>query len=225
MGGKGDAKGTAAGFSSTPEASREFTGKADQYVPIFDNVQRNYKEYRKRCELCRVKMELSGRARETIFNIITLLSGKAWDLVDDIPMDVLQGTDGFTRVFERLDRGFKFEALTELPEDFETFFVRLHRKPQQTLQEYTVEFSKAERQLRTTHGVELPEKVRAWWFLRKSGIQKEQRQLVLTNVGADNLTVDGIQKAMNFPEAPRWNRTKDHVYYEECRGLLGRWLG
>ena len=39
---------------------------------------------------------------------------------------------GCTRVFERLDRGFKFDALTELPEDFEHYFVRLHGAPGET---------------------------------------------------------------------------------------------
>ena len=61
-------------------------------------------------------------------------------------------------------RGFKFDELTELPEDFENFFVRLQRRGNQTLQDYAMEYSHAERQLRVTHKVELPEKVKAWWF-------------------------------------------------------------
>ena len=212
------------GSSNGPEGQASTgasTGKADQYVPVFDNSQRSYKEFRKRCELYRVKMELAGRQQETIFNIVTLLTGKAWDMVDDLTTATLQGDGGYDAVFERLDRGFRYEPLTELPEDFETFFVKLTRKANQTLQEYAADFSRAERQIRVTHSVELPQKVLAWWFLRRSGIGREQRQLVLTNVGADNLTLENVQKAMNFILGQdsrldtRWARTKADAFYQD----------
>ena len=209
----------AEGTQESSASSTQNTGRADNYVPIFDNLQRSYKEFRKRCEIYRRKMTLAGRSKETVFNIVTLLSGKAWDLVDDIPMETLESEDGYKVVFERLDRGFKYDALTELPEDFENFFVRLHRKSNHTLQEYTADFARAERQLRVTHSVDLPEKVKAWWFLRKAGISREQRQLILTNVGTENLSVERTQQAMNFilgqdskPD-PRSRHHKDGVYY------------
>ena len=34
--------------------------------------------------------------------------------------------------------------------------------------------------------------------MRRSGVSREQRQLILTHVGAENLDVDKVQKAMNF---------------------------
>ena len=73
-------------------------------------------------------------------------------------------------VFDRLDRGFKYDAMTELPDDFETFFIKLRRRNGQTVQDYQGEFTKVERKLDATHSVKLPEKVRAWWFLRRSGV-------------------------------------------------------
>ena len=223
MGGdaKGGGKAGAPTGSGAQPAGGAPTGKADQYVPVFDNSQRSYKEFRKRCELYRVKMELAGRKQETIFNIVTLLTGKAWDMIDDLSTETLQSEGGYNAVFERLDRGFKYEPLTELPEDFETFFVKLSRKPSQTLQEYAAEFSRAERQLRVTHSVTLPEKVLSWWYLRRSGIGREQRQLVLTNVGADNLSLENVQKAMNFILGqdsrlePRWGKSKTDVFYHD----------
>ncbi|CAE6924520.1 GIP [Symbiodinium sp. CCMP2592] len=169
-------------------SATQVTSKADNYVPVFDNTQRGYKEFRKRREIYKTKMSMAGRSKETVFNIITLLQGKAWDLVDDIELEVLQGEQGYQTVFDRLDKGFKYDPLTELPEDFENFFVRLHRKGTQTLQDYSTDFSRAERQLRVTHAVNLPEKVKAWWYLRKAGLSRDQRQLILTNVGTENLT-------------------------------------
>ena len=205
----------------TAATASSVTGKADQYVPVFSNLQGQYKKYRKRCDLHRKKMELAGLSKKTVFNLVTLMTGRAWDLVEDIPMDVLQSEDGFKRVFERLDKGFKFDALTELLEDFEAFFVKLQRRPGQTLQEYAADFVRAERQLRVTHQVDLPEKVKVWLFLRRSGINKEQRQLVLTNHGAEKLDLEETQKAMNFilsQDSKLESRSrfgKGDVYYQD----------
>ena len=110
-----------------------YHGKADAYVPTFNNQQRDYREFRKRCELYRKKMELAGRSAETIFNIVTLLNGRAWDMMEDIGLTDLEAANAYNMVFERLDRGFKYDAMTELPDDFETFFIKLHRRNGQTL--------------------------------------------------------------------------------------------
>ena len=42
--------------------------------------------------------------------------------------------------------------MTELPDDFEAFFVKLQRKAGQTLQEYQTEFGRVERRLRASQG-------------------------------------------------------------------------
>ena len=63
------------------------------------------------------------------------------------------------------------------------------------------------------HKIELPEKIRAWWFLRRSGLTRDQRQL--TQLGDSNLTLDKAIKAMNFiigqdskvdGASSRWNK-------------------
>ena len=197
------------------------TTKADSHVPIFDNTAKSYREYRRRCEVYKQKMELAGRAKETVFNLVTLMTGRAWDLVEDLDVEQLSN-DGYRKVFERLDKGFQFDPLTELPGDFEKFFMSLSRKQGQTLQDYTQEFTHAERRLRTIHQVDLPEKVRAWFFLRRSGLSKEQRLMVLSSVGHAKLDIDNVQKTMNFVigqdtklEGSRWARSKDSVMYND----------
>ena len=203
------------------------TAKLDNYVPVFSNVQKEYREYRKRAELYRRKMELGKRQAETVYNLVTMMTGKAWDLVEDLTPEQLAAADGFDLVFARLDKGFRYDPLTELPDDFEQYFVKLQRKNQQTLQDYMTEYSRAERKLKATHSIELPEKVRAWWFLRRSGVTKDQRQLILTHIGTAGLTLDEVQKAMSFIlgqdsklDAPhhhgsRWNKAKDVYYHDE----------
>jgi len=156
------------------------TTKADSHVPVFDNVSKNYLEYRRRCEVYKQKMEMAGRGKETIFNPVILMTGRSRDLVEDLDVEQL-ANDGYKKVFERLDKGFQFDPLTELPGDFERFFMSLKRRAGQTLQDYTQEFTHAERRLRTIHKVDLPEKVKAWFFLRRSGLSCEQRLMVLSS--------------------------------------------
>ena len=156
------------------------TTKADSHVPVFDNVSKNYLEYRRRCEVYKQKMEMAGRGKETIFNPVILMTGRSWDLVEDLDVEQL-ANDGYKKVFERLDKGFQFDPLTELPGDFERFFISLNRRAGQTLQDYIQEFTHAERRLRTIHKVDLPEKVKAWFFLRRSGLSCEQRLMVLSS--------------------------------------------
>ena len=65
---------------------------------MFDNVQKSYKEFRKRCDFYHQQMEIAGRQGERIFNIVTLLSGNACDLVEDLSMEVLQSESCFDGV-------------------------------------------------------------------------------------------------------------------------------
>ena len=175
-----------------------FTGKADSYVPTFSGKQSDYKEFRRRCDIYAAKMKLAKRDQETVFNIVTLLKGQAWDCLEDLGIDDLAKETAYKTVFDRLDKSFKFDPLTELPADFEAYFIKLQRRPGQTVQQYQTEYMHVERRLTSVHQLDLPEKVRAWWFLRRSGLTKDQRQLVLTQLGENNLTLDKVMKAMNF---------------------------
>ncbi|CAJ1379598.1 unnamed protein product, partial [Effrenium voratum] len=187
----------------------------DQICSVDATYSNDYREYRKRCTIYRKKMELAGRSKETAFNIITMLTGKACDLVEDLDMERLAEDGGYDMIFERLDRGFKHEPLTELPDDFENFFVKLQRRPGETMQEYAAEFARSQRRLQNTHRVELPEKVLSWMFIRRAGVTKEQRQMVLTMMGADNMTLGRAQEAMFFiiGQDSKAERPRKDVYY------------
>ena len=212
--GNGPASQPAQGSSGNGSAGGAFTGKADQHLPTFDNAQRNYKEFRKRCEIYRKKMELAGRSAETIFNIVTLLTGKSWDVIDDLPVEILQDADGYQRVFERLDRAIKLDALTELPDDFENFFVRLKRRPQQTLQVL----------VRLCQGRETASCHPQCGLARQGeglvAFQKVRHQQ-RANIGAGNLTIEATQKAMYFilgqDSKMEWRvrGNKSDLYYQD----------
>ena len=137
----------------------------------------------------------------------------------------LQDADAYRKVMERLDRAYQYEPLTELPQDFEQFFIKMTRKGGQTLQEFQGEFTRLERRLSSVHKIALPDKVLAWFYMRRSGLTPSQRQMVLTQLGEKNLTLEKMTKAMTFimgqdykGEAPaansRWNKSysKDQSY-------------
>ena len=104
----------AEGKGSEQPSENAYTGKADSHVPVFSNLQKDYREYRKRAELYKKKMELAGRQQEVVFNLVTLMTGRAWDLVDDMEMADLQKEDALDKVFARLDSAFKPDLVTEL---------------------------------------------------------------------------------------------------------------
>ena len=222
---------TGAAAQGSGSASTAYVGKAHGNVPEFSGKSSDYKEYRKRLLLYEKKMSLAGRSSETSFNVLVTLKGRAWDACDDISMSDLEGSTAMQKILERLDKVFKFDAVTELPGDFEALFCTLHRKKNSTLQEYAGDFERALRKLEA-HDVTLPDKVVGWYFMRRAGLTQQQRQLIMSALGTETLSLDTVRKAMNFvigqdstPEghstystkaSSRWRAPyKEAVYYGE----------
>lgn len=184
-------------MASTAAGSKPYAGKAHEYVPEFSNKSSDYKEFKKRVQLYEKKMTLAGRSTETAFNVMAALTGRAWDAVEDLQMSDLESTDGITTLLKRLDTVFKYDALTELPSDFENFFMHTRRGRNQNIQEYTADFERALRKLET-HNVKLPDKVIGWFYLRRAGLKQDQRQMVMTTLSVDKLNLESVRKALNF---------------------------
>ena len=219
-----------AATGASGSTSTSYAGKAHENVPEFNGRASDYKEYRKRLLLYSRKMTLAGREKETSFNVLCTLKGRAWDAVEDIPMEELEGSTGMQKVLERLDKVFKYDSITELPSDFENFFCSLQRRKGATLQEYSAEFERALRKLEG-HSVTLPEKVVGWYYLRRAGLSQAQRQLIMSSIGSETLSLETVRKSMNFvigqdsvPESEgykssgRWGAKsssyKDTIYYD-----------
>ena len=137
--------------------------------------------------------------------------GRALQKDDDRQMTDFQRKDAFEKVFAVWTRPFKPDLMMELPDDFEAVFVKLQRRSGQTRQK--------------TPDIASGGAVKAWWFLRRSGISKEQRQMVMTQL---NLT--GVERGMNFimgqdskPDASRvankQMQTYDMFWYHVARAL------
>ena len=67
-------------------------------------------------------MDPGNRGSEVVYNQVTMLTGKAWDLVEDMTMEQMSAAGAYEEVFKRLDSGFRYDPPTELPDDFEQFF-------------------------------------------------------------------------------------------------------
>ena len=161
-GGKGSS-----GASAPAESSN--TGRADHYVPMFSGKQAEYREFRRRCDLYEAKIRVAGREKETVFNIVTLLTGRAWDLIEDLSVDDLKKENAYARVCSRLGAAFKLgqplwsflcEASEETWTDAAGLCPRLPVRGE-------------EAKVISQHWL-----ASAWWCLWGSGVTKEQRHLV-----------------------------------------------
>ncbi len=102
-------------MATTAAGPKPYTGKAHELVPEFSNRSSEYKEYRKRFMLYERKMALASRSKETAFNLMSVLYGRAWSAVEDLNITDLEAEDGWKKILERLDAVFKYDALPELP--------------------------------------------------------------------------------------------------------------
>ena len=137
-------------------------------------------------------MGLTKRNGEAVLNIIGSLQGSAWRLVEDFNLDECEKESAFESIIKLLDGHFEYDTRVQLPSDFDGYF-GLQRKPGQTLLAYVSDHAELHKKLEK-HGVSLPTAVQGWHLLRKSGLTKEQRQLV--NLRAPQLELTKVVEAM-----------------------------
>ena len=178
----------------------DWAPNSERGVPTFDGTMSNYREYRRRVQVYHLRMRLEDREKLVGLNLLSGLSGAAWEAVEHI--DVLGGDAEkgdpklIASILKELDLRFKYDARTELPTAFENFFYRASRKPRETLLDYLNRMRKLTNSLKE-HDVELPDHVQGWLLLRRSGIRADQRTAIMAQLGLD-LTLDGVSKAMTF---------------------------
>ena len=155
----------------------EFQNLRDSFVPLFNGQPTEYREYRKRLMLYHKKMLLSKRGGEAVLNILGSFSGVVWRLFEDFPVEDCEKEDAFSKVLARLDRNFEYDDRVLLPSDFENYFTNLQRKHQQSLLAFVTDHDEAYRKI-TGHKITLPSQVQGWHLLKRSGLTREQRQMV-----------------------------------------------
>ena len=169
-----------AGTGSASTAGDYNTTK-DSYIPLFSGAPSDYKEWRKRINIYVMKMRVAKREPEGLLSIIGSLTGTAWKLLKNFPIDEIEKAGAFEKMLKILDKAFEYDRTVQLPS-------QLQRRPGlQTLLEYTTEHDHLYSKL-ADHDVTLPSKVQGWHLLRRAGLSKEQKQLVTTQ--APNMAED-----------------------------------
>ena len=167
----------------------------DTYIPIFNNSPGDYKEWRSRINLYRRKLDLQGKSKEAVINLLTSLSGVSWKQVEHNVESFIEDKDGFDKVLAVLDKAFKYDDRVEMPRALEKFFYTMGRRGDQTLMAYCADHREALRQLEK-HGITIPDNVVGWLLLRRSGLTLEQKQLIQSR--EPSLAADKIEENMYF---------------------------
>ena len=165
----------------------------DNYVPLFSGAPSDYREWRKRITLYMTKMKLLKRETEGVLNLISSLSGTAWKVVETFPLEDVEKGDAFNRLMKLLDKAFEYDIRVQLPGDFDKYFSGFQRHSGQTLLDYCTLHDELYNRL-ADHKVTLPNQVQGWHLLRRAGLTREQRQLVLTQ--APSLEKNKVQETL-----------------------------
>lgn len=213
------------GPPTTQASSAPSLDAKDTYIPLFSGAPQDYKEWRKRINIYYKKMELTNRKAEAVLNLIGSLQGTAWKLVEDFNLDDAGKDSAWRDILKKLDAAFQYDARVQLPNDFDSYF-NLQRSPGQTLLQYVTTHDELYRKV-SEHSVTLPVAVQGWHLLRRAGLSKDQKQLVMTQ--APGLEKIKIQEALfllfgqdfkaggHSPDR-RWkgkSRGKGYAVYEE----------
>ena len=181
------------GTGSASTAGLDVTTTKDSYIPLFSGAPSDYKEWRKRLTIYVMKMRMAKKEAEGLLSVIGSLTGTAWRLLENFPIEDIEKAGAFEKMLKILDKAFEYDKSVQLPTDFDKYFTGLHRRPGQSLLEFTTEHDHLYNKL-SDHDVTLPGKVQGWHLLRRAGLTREQRKLVTAQ--APTLERNKVQEAM-----------------------------
>ena len=181
------------------------SSNADRGVPTFSGTITEFREYRKRADIYLLKNKIMSKTDQEIgLSLMSGLTGAAWDVVEHI--DVLsytptkdkdfEGEAGLVaKIFKELDAAFRYDKRTELPNAFEDFFFKGGRRPRESLLEYFTRVQKITRNVKE-HGIEMPDEVQGWLLLRRAGLKREDRLMIMSRIGDMKLAT--VTQALTF---------------------------
>ena len=126
-------------------------------------------------------------------NLLGSFSGTAWKLREDFDIEQAENDKVLDHILTRLDSAFRYDSKVELPMDFSAYFEHLQRRQGQTLLQFVTDHDAKLKQVEK-HGVKLPDTVQGWHLLTKSGLTREQKQMIMTQ--STSLERAKVQEAM-----------------------------
>ena len=206
------------GTGSASTAGLDVNTTKDSYIPVFSGAPSDYKEWRKRLTIYVMKMRMAKREAEGLLSVIGSLTGTAWRLLENFPIEEIEKAGAFEKILKTLDKAFEYDKSVQLPTDFDKYFSGLHRRPGQSLLEYTTEHDHLYNKF-SDHDVTLPGKVQGWHLLRKAGLTREQRQLVIAKV--PTMERNKVQEAL-FLLLGQDHKTVGGGAHHQHRGFRGK---
>ena len=207
------------GTGSASTAGLDTTSTKDSYIPLFSGAPSDYKEWRKRLTIYVMKMRMAKREAEGLLSVIRSLTGRAWKLLGNFPIEDIEKAGAFEKILKILDKAFEYDKTVQLPHDFDKYFISLHRRAGQSLLEYTTEPDHLYNKL-ADHHVTLPDKVQGWHLLRKAGLSKEQKQLVTAQ--APSMERHKVQEAMFLILGQDHKTVAGGQHQQHHRGFRGK---
>ena len=191
----------------------------DTYIPVFSNKPSDYKEWRKRILLYKMKLDISKKSKEACINLMTSLTGLAWRQIEHLVDKAATDENGFDLILAELDKTFKYNDQVEMPRAFEKLFYGCTRRDGQTLLNYVADHREAMMEVEK-HGVVIPDKVAGWILLRRSGLSIEQKQLIQGR--AADFQQTAVIEAMYFLLGQDYRGKSDHKSWK-TKSYGNRW--
>eukprot|EP00435_Cladocopium_sp_Y103_P061816 s209_g23.t1 len=201
--------------SAAGSSSNDTSVTKDNFVPLFSGAPHDYREWRKRITLYMTKMKITKREAEGVLNLMTSLTGTAWKIVESFPLEEVEKPEAFNKILKLLDKAFEYDNRVQLPGDIDRYFSNFQRTSGQTLLDYCTMHDELYNRL-ADHKVTLPGQVQGWHLLRRAGLTKEQKQLVLTQ--APTLEKSKVQEALFLVMGQDYKTVAGHHHKGGHRG-------
>ena len=188
--------------------------------PFFSGKQEEFKSWRGRVEdwliVCKKEVEFPGL--EMRMN----LGGRAWEVTEDLDRDKLKGSGGEKFILEALDKIYKKDNLMENYEKMKKYF-KVKRESGEDMKNYIIRYEKCARECsRMTSGIEMFEgEAKAFHVLEQANLTDQQKQLVLSACGKDNLEYETIVKIMRRIFEGIESDSREEDWLENSRGHKG----
>ena len=87
----------------------------DNFIHLFNNNPKDYREWCSRIALYGKKMTLQSKAKEATINLLTSLTGVAWRQVEHRVDELADDATRFEKTLKLLDVAFKYDSRVEAP--------------------------------------------------------------------------------------------------------------
>lgn len=194
--------------------------KMKRECPVFSGKQEEFKSWRGRVEdwliVCKKEVEFPG------LEIRMNLGGRAWEVTEDLDRDKLKGSGGEKFILDTLDKIYKKDTLMENYEKMKKYF-KIKRESGEEMKDYIFRYEKYARECsKMTSGREMFEgEAKAFHVLEQATLSEQQKQLVLSACGKDNLEYGNIVKIMRrIFEGVEKEKSEEVEWLENHKGRI-----